>query len=187
MFFLVSASCRSQTHTGELHLSVIDPAGRAVKSSIHLLSEANQYNASLTTGVDGHLIVPRLPYGIYRVEVSESGFTPDAETVRIQSALPTSMVVRLALAVVSQRVTVSPGATGLDPGQPGSVAQIGESTIQSRVSSIPGRSVQDLVNSQPGWLYEGNAVLHPRGSENQTQFVLDGIPLTDNRSPGFAT
>ena len=53
------------------------------------------------------------------------------------------------------------------------------------MESLPGRSVQDLVNSQPGWLYEGNAVLHPRGSEYQTQFVIDGIPLTDNRSPGF--
>src|ERR1019366_1020647 len=53
-------------------------------------------------------------------------------------------------------------------------------------SSIPGRSVVDLVNSQPGWFYEGNAVLHPRGSEYQTQFVVDGVPLTDNRSPGFA-
>jgi len=29
------------------------------------------------------------------------------------------------------------------------------------------------------------AVLHPRGSEYQTQFVVDGIPLTDNRSPSF--
>jgi hypothetical protein len=41
------------------------------------------------------------------------------------------------------------------------------------------------VNAQTGWLYEGNAVLHPRGSEYQTQFVVDGIPLTDNRSPSF--
>jgi hypothetical protein len=45
--------------------------------------------------------------------------------------------------------------------------------------------VQALVNSQPGWLYEGNAVLHPRGSEYQTQFVINGIPLTENRSPSF--
>jgi hypothetical protein len=45
--------------------------------------------------------------------------------------------------------------------------------------------MQDLVNSEPGWLYEGNSVLHPRGSEYQTQFVVDGIPLTDNRSPSF--
>ena len=28
-------------------------------------------------------------------------------------------------------------------------------------------------------------MLHPRGSEYQTQFVVDGIPLTDNRSPSF--
>jgi hypothetical protein len=73
----------------------------------------------------------------------------------------------------------------IDPDQAGSVSQVGSDSIQNRVGSIPGRSIQDLVNSQPGWLYEGNAVLHPRGSEYQTQFVVDGIPFTDNRSPSF--
>jgi hypothetical protein len=67
----------------------------------------------------------------------------------------------------------------------GDINRIGSQTIQDRETSIPGRSVVDLVNSQPGWLYEGNAVLHPRGSEYQTQFVVDGVPLTDNRSPSF--
>jgi len=37
--------------------------------------------------------------------------------------------------------------------------------IHNRLTALPGRSMQDLVNSEPGWLYEGNAVLHPRGSE----------------------
>ena len=62
---------------------------------------------------------------------------------------------------------------------------MGSQMIQDRLTALPGRSIQDLVNSEPGWLYEGNAVLHPRGSEYQTQFVVDGIPLTDNRSPSF--
>ncbi len=75
--------------------------------------------------------------------------------------------------------------TLVDPHRVGAVNQIGSETIADRTTSLPGRSLQDLVNSQPGWLYEGNAVLHPRGSEYQTQFVLDGIPLTDNRSPGY--
>ena len=44
----------------------------------------------------------------------------------------------------------------------------------------------DLVNTQPGWLLEANGILHPRGSEYQTQYVVDGLPLTDNRSPAFA-
>ena len=41
----------------------------------------------------------------------------------------------------------------------GSVNQMGSEFIQNRLGSVPGRGLQDLVNSQPGWLYEGNAVL----------------------------
>ncbi len=82
-------------------------------------------------------------------------------------------------------MTVTAPNTLIDPDQAGSVNHVGADEIQNRLGSIPGRSLQDLVNSQPGWLYEGNAVLHPRGSEYQTQFVVDGIPLTDNRSPSF--
>jgi hypothetical protein len=42
------------------------------------------------------------------------------------------------------------------------------------------------VDTEPGWLLEANGVLHPRGSENQVQYVLDGFPILNNRSPGFA-
>jgi outer membrane receptor for Fe3+-dicitrate len=86
---------------------------------------------------------------------------------------------------VSATVTVEASPTLLDPHRVNSANQIGSATIATSKKSLPGRSLQDLVNSQPGWLYEGNAVLHPRGAEYQTQFVLDGVPLADNRSPGL--
>jgi hypothetical protein len=108
-----------------------------------------------------------------------------SESVDIHSSIPTEHTIQLLLPTVSQSVTVSTDKTLINPDQAGSVNQIGSGQIENRLSSIPGRSLQDLVNSQPGWLYEGNAVLHPRGSEYQTQFVVDGIPLTDNRSPSF--
>jgi len=82
---------------------------------------------------------------------------------------------------VNESVTVTAPNTLIDPDQGGAINHVGSDDIQTRLSSIPGRSLQDLVNSQPGWLYEGNAVLHPRGSEYQTQFVVDGI-----RSPTIA-
>ena len=44
----------------------------------------------------------------------------------------------------------------------------------------------ELVDAQPGWLMEANGVLHPRGSEYQTLFVIDGVPMDENRSPAFA-
>src|SRR5258708_20613530 len=89
------------------------------------------------------------------------------------------------MAAWSTAVTVTAGGTMLDPERSGAANHLDEQAIADRPASLPGRSLGDLVNSQPGWLYEGNAVLHPRGSEYQTQFVVDGIPLTDNRSPSF--
>jgi outer membrane receptor for Fe3+-dicitrate len=129
--------------------------------------------------------VQRLPYGIYQLQIKQPGFAGVSESLDIHSSIPTEYAIQLMLPSVKQSVTVTAPDTLIDPEQAGSVNQVGAEEIQDRLGSVPGRSLQDLVNSQPGWLYEGNAVLHPRGSEYQTQFVVDGIPLTDNRSPSF--
>src|SRR3984957_9028845 len=174
-----------QSNKGELRLRIVDPSGLGVKATVEVVSEANQYQATLTTTDDGTLAVQRLPFGIYRVEIKRQGFADASQSLQIRSSVPLELRVELKLPSVEQTVTVTSNATLVNPDQPGAVNQIGSDTIQHRLSSIPGRSIQDLANSQPGWLYEGNAVLHPRGSEYQTQFVVDGIPLTDNRSPSF--
>jgi hypothetical protein len=175
----------AQSNRGELHLEVTDPTGLGVKTTVRLASEANQYRNALATSDEGKLDVQRLPFGVYRLEIAQPGFAPVSEVIEIRSALPTDRKIQLKLPSVDQAITVRGANTLIDPDQAGSVSQIGASAIQTRLSSVPGRSIQDLVNSQPGWLYEGNAVLHPRGSESQTQFVVDGVPLTDNRSPSF--
>ena len=92
----------------------------------------------------------------------------------------------LTLAAVQTQVNVSAADTLLDRRQTSSEHRIGAETIQQRTTALPGRSLLDLVNTQPGWLLEANGILHPRGSEYQTQYVVDGLPLTDNRSPAFA-
>jgi TonB-dependent Receptor Plug Domain len=174
-----------QSNSGELRLKVNDPAGLGVKTAVHVISKANHYRNTLETTEQGTLDVRRLPYGIYQLEIKQPGFADTAESVEVHSSIPTEHTIQLKLSSVSESVTVTSPNTLIDPDQAGAVSQVGSDVIQDRLSSVPGRSLQDLVNSQPGWLYEGNAVLHPRGSEYQTQFVVDGIPLTDNRSPSF--
>ena len=167
-------------------VKVTDPAGLGVKTTVQIVSEANQYHNTLATNDQGLLDVQRLPYGIYQLEIRQPGF---AEVSRISgySFLDSDRISQSnsSCPQSNQSVTVTAPDTLIDPDQAGSVNQVGAEEIQNRLGSVPGRSLQDLVNSQPGWLYEGNAVLHPRGSEYQTQFVVDGIPLTDNRSPSF--
>jgi hypothetical protein len=185
LFFLIAGTALGQSTSGELRLRVTDPSGLGLKTTVQIISDANHYRNILATNEQGSLNVHRLPFGIYRLEISQPGFAPVSASVEIRSSLPTEYAIQLKLPTVSQSVTVSAADTLIDPDQAGAVSQIGSDVIQSRLSSLPGRSLQDLVNSQPGWLYEGNAVLHPRGAEYQTQFVVDGIPLTDNRSPSF--
>ena len=185
LFVLCALPAVSQSNRGELRLKVTDPSGLGLKTNVQIVSEANQYRNSFVTDDQGKLDVPRLPYGIYQVSVGQAGFATASGKVEIRSPIPAEEVIALRLPSVNESVTVQAGGTLIDPDRAGSVNQIGSQAIQERLSSVPGRSLQDLVNSQPGWLYEGNAVLHPRGSEYQTQFVVDGIPLTDNRSPSF--
>src|SRR6202789_1835798 len=175
----------AQSNTGELRLTVTDPSGLRLKGTVALISEANQYDYTFTTDDQGNLDAKRLPYGIYQVQIEAPGFARVSESVEIRSALPLDRTIQLKVAPVSESLNVSASATLVDPYRAGSVNQLGAQAIQDRLTALPGRGMQDLVNSQPGWLYEGNAVLHPRGSEYQTQFVVDGIPLTDNRSPSF--
>jgi hypothetical protein len=174
-----------QTNQGELRIKVVDPVGLGVKTTVLIVSKAKQYRNSLATSNQGYLDVQRLPFGIYQIEIAQPGFAAESKSIEIRSSMPSAVNIQLHLPQVSEFVTVRATDALKYPEEAGSVKQLSSDLIQNRLSSVPGRDLQDLVNSQPGWLYEGNAVLHPRGSEYQTQFVVDGIPLTDNRSPSF--
>jgi hypothetical protein len=183
--FLLALPLAAQSTLGELRLRVTDPRGFGTKAEVKLVSEANQYESTFMTDESGLLIAKRLPFGLYNVRIQQPGFSPASAAIELRSAVPVEYSIKLSLASVTASVTVQASNTLIDPHRSSSVNEIGEQTIQTRTTSLPGRSLQDLVNSQPGWTYEGNAVLHPRGTEYQTQFVVDGIPLTDNRSPGL--
>ncbi|MBZ5620077.1 MAG: TonB-dependent receptor [Acidobacteriia bacterium] len=181
-----AAALLAQNETGELRVTVTDPAGLPVPASVELISSSNQYRRTFATDPDGKLIAKRLPFGLYRLEIRHEGFAPASELLEIRSAIPLEHRVTLSISSVDTTVVVSDTGTLIDPHRTGANHRIGADELRDRPSGQPGRSVVDLVNTQPGWLMEANAVLHPRGSEYQTQYVVDGIPMTDNRSPSFA-
>jgi hypothetical protein len=186
IFFLVSImTAWGQVDSGELRLKIVDPSGAGAKTAIELISSGNAYDKRFVSDEAGTLSIKQVPFGVYRVEVQRAGFAKTSQMVEIGSAIPLEVKVQLRIPSVVTQVDVSADETLIDPYAVSSIMHIGSKQIDQRATSLPGRSVQDLVNSQPGWLYEGNAVLHPRGSEYQTQFVVDGIPLTDSRSPSY--
>jgi len=100
--------------------------------------------------------------------------------------VPQQLSVTLGLTPVETQVEVNDAGTLVDPSRTGTVYTIGSQSVSEQSSPQPGRGILSVVDAQPGWLYEANGVLHPRGSEYDVQFVVDGLPLTENRSPAFA-
>jgi hypothetical protein len=63
-----------------------------------------------------------------------------------------------------------------------SIRQFSNATRRSAVSRI-----ESIVASTPGFVTDDNGRMHPRGSESQVQYVIDGVPVTDNMSAIFST
>lgn len=176
----------AQRELGELRLEVKDQQGAGVAAAAELISEANQVRRNFTADADGRATAQDLPFGLYRLSVTREGFTPKVQIIEIRSEVPLHVSVTLGLASVDTRVQVTASETLIDPYRTGTVATVGSQVIREEVPSQPGRGLLDLVDTLSGWIYEANGVLHPRESEYQVQFVVDGLPLTENRSPAFA-
>jgi hypothetical protein len=181
------ASCvLAQRGTGELRLSVADATGAAVAASAELVNEsaATRQKVDLAAGV--RYSFKNLPFGFYRLLVTHSGFSPSSELIEIRSEAPLNHDVRLGILPIETAVTVVESDTLIDPARTGAVSYVGSAAIQQRQTGRPGHDLIDLVTKQPGWVLEANGVLHPRQSEYETQYIVNGFPVQDNRSPSFA-
>jgi outer membrane cobalamin receptor len=181
-----AASARGQRVRGELRIESHDAEGAAVSPAGELVSEANGVRRTFVCGPDGHYVAQDLPFGVYRLSLHAEGFAPWSDLVEIRSEVPVQVAVTLGVAPVTTQVQVNDSATLVDPYSTGTLYAVGRQAIGEQAAAQPGRDLLDLVAQQPGWVYEANGVLHPRGSEYDVQFVVDGLPLTQNRSPAFA-
>jgi outer membrane cobalamin receptor len=184
---LLLSAAMGQRNTGELRIQIFDSSGAALAAKGSITGLATQIHREFETDSEGRLVARSLPYGHYRVEVHRTGFVTQSAIVQIESSLPVQKRFTLGVAASGAEViVVTDAATLVDPHRTGPVQYIGGDRLRDRPASQPGRSILDAVNQQPGWLLEANGVLHPRGAEYDTQYVVDGMPLTENRSPAFA-
>jgi hypothetical protein len=181
-----SPFAHAQRERGELRVAARDAQGDAVAVKAELLCESAQFHKFFNAGGEGRFTAQDLPFGTYRVTLSAEGFASWNRLVEIRSELPVQVLATLGVAPLSTQVRVTDSATLVDSSSAATIYSIGRESLNEQISVQPGRDLSDLVSDLPGWLYEANGVLHPRGSEYDIQYVFDGLPLTQNRSPAFA-
>lgn len=179
-------SLNAQSARGELGLYVASASGRPLAAIVTLVSQSRQYDRTFATDERGRATANALLLSDYVLRIVAPGFQPVSRRIAVTSEVPHEIHVTLSLAPVQQSVLVTADSELVDPSAPSPNVAVGLSQVQQKLSAQPGREFLEVVQDQPGWLFEANGVLHPRGSEYDTQFVIDGVPRTENLSPPFA-
>jgi outer membrane receptor protein involved in Fe transport len=170
-----------QSTNGTINGRVLDPSNKVIGGAdILVISDATGVQYSGKTNEDGIYVVPSLPPGAYRLQVSKLGFKtlikPDI-VLNIQDAL--SINFTLPVGAAFETVTVEGGASMINTTD----ASVSTVVDQTFVKNMPlnGRSFQTLINLSPGVVaipsnaFDGGqfSINGQRGSSNY--WMVDGV------------
>ena len=180
----------AQSPNGTMNGRVLDPSNKVISGAdILVISDATGLKYSGKTNDDGIYVVPNLPPGAYRVQVSKVGFKtlikPDI-VLNIQDAL--SINFTLPVGAVFEVVTVEGGASMINTTD----ASVSTVVDQTYVKNMPlnGRSFQDLILLTPGIVTQtpqGGVIgdFSVNGQRTQSNYyTLDGVSANVGSASG---
>lgn len=182
----LSASLCAQIEIGRVSGSVKDPSGAIISSA--QVSIENPLSGRLTrvqTDNHGEFKFENVPYGAYILRASASGFSPISKTVDVRSNLPVRVPLTMSIAAAGTQVTVN-ASTGVAAETPRTETVIDESYIKLTPSVVRRDQLQALVSTAPGWNTENDGLMHIRGVDDGTLYVVNGVPTPDRVDGLFA-
>jgi hypothetical protein len=174
---LCVAPAIAQSPTGTINGIVLDPSGAAIAGAqVVVVNDATGIQYTTKTNGEGIYVVPNLPPGPYRIQVSNSGFKtiikPDI-VIHVQDALAINFT--LPIGATSEIVTVIGGAPLVNT-QDAAVSTVVDRQFAENLP-MNGRSFQTLIELTPGVVQapsEGQfSVNGQRGTSNY--WMIDGV------------
>jgi hypothetical protein len=166
--FLAASLSVAQSPNGTISGIVLDPSGGLiVGANVLIINNATGVEYPGKANGEGYYVVPNIPPGTYRIQVSNSGFKtiikPDI-VVHVEDALAINFT--LPIGAASEIVTVQGGAPLINTEN----ASVGTVIDRNFVESLPlnGRSFNTLLQLTPG------VVIAPAGQDSPGQFSIAG-------------
>jgi outer membrane receptor protein involved in Fe transport len=188
-FILLSAfSTFSQSRVGSIQGVVKDPTGALVPDAKVTVSQpVTGYKQTAQTDSAGTFKLVNIPFNTYKVHAEATGFQPTDESVDLETTIPFNLDLSLSLEQATAAVTVSTAGVMLETDRTSSDTDLNQTILERPLGAAPSRAIESMVASTPGFVTDDNGRMHPRGSESQVQYVIDGVPVTDNMSAIFST
>ncbi len=185
VFALGSASLWAQSQSlSQIQGTVTDPSGAAVPgAAIKATQTDTGVVRTVNTGADGGYVLPNLPIGPYRLEVSKEGFSSYVQSgVVLQVATNPTVDVALKVGASSEQVQVEANAAQVETEATG----VGQVMENRRILELPlnGRLATDLIQLTPAVINQGVAgaggfpntgnVVVAGGQSSGVAYFLDG-------------
>src|SRR5262245_5480760 len=169
---------------GIVHGSVHDENGKRIPGTQVNLLRGSQTLDTHPTDATGHFEFEQVPFGKYRITFS----APDGRMDDREVLIASGDVLELDVTLPTLEETVTVVAPKREAPRPttttGSAAQVQREDIESRPRG-DSASVNDILASQPGFVFDALGQIYVRGNHANIQFQLDGVPLPDTVSGLF--
>jgi len=183
---LATVAVAGAQNVGTVTGTVKDPQGLAIPgASVTLLNRISQTSQETISAADGQYVLANVPFGIYVLTAHVSGFAPAQEVVDVHSTVPMTVALQLRVGTVSETVEVSADAL-LETSSTGSHVDLSAALIDRMPTATPTRQLSGMLLSAPGFIPSQNGRIHVRGSHGQIQYIVDGVPMTDEYTEAYA-
>lgn len=173
----------SAANLGIVDGTVRDYSGPVANARV-LLSRDGRRVDEHTTSADGHFEFEQVPFGNYQLTATGAEGRTQARDIRVASG--EVVQVELILAAAGEEITVSaPRARAPAPAKtPASTSTLEREEIKNlpRGETV---SVNEILATQPGFVYDAMGNLFARGNHANIQYQIDGVPLPDSVSGLF--
>ena len=182
VLLLIAAGAAAQVPTGSITGTLVDPQGLAVPdATVKITNEGTGATYESKTSGTGAYLIATLHAGIYKVEVTVSGFRSVAITgIKLDAGTQYSVPpIQLELGQATETITVQAGTNLVQTTN----AQVSTTVQRSQIDGLPlfNRSPLTLLGSQPGVNQNGRTVTVINGLRPSSGNVtLDGINIQDN-------
>jgi hypothetical protein len=187
LIFFLPLTLAAQS-VGTVQGTVTDPTGAVVPNAkVTLTSAISGYRQEATSNDSGFFRFGNVPFVAFTIHAEAPGFHHSDARGELRSNVPLTVDLKLAVAEAKEVVEVSEEAPLLETTSASTHHDLDYVQLQKSPVVSSGRGVEALVQTVPGIVQDDGGRMHARGSESQVQYVVDGVPITDNLAAAFSS
>ena len=179
---------QSLGNAGSVRGSVADPSGAAVPvATVVLSNRLAGVSRSAATDSNGEFRLTGMPLGTYQLSATAPGFQELRRAVAINSLVPLSLKLVVAIADASTAIEVQGEMSGTVEQTPTAHGTVDRTVLdRMQVQNQATGLIEMVTRLTPGVAADGNGFAHPLGEHADTSISIDNQPITDQQAKIFS-